>query len=106
MASGPTHQIQIDRLRRPAARLLVLLVVCSAPLLWAQNPAHHPPPKTRVDGVKEVIHGVEVVDPYRWLENRNDPQTEAWIKAQNDYTRSILGSLPGAKNWSSGLHSC
>jgi len=53
------------------------------------------PPATRVDNVKEVIHGVEITDPYRWLEDQKSPQTRAWIEAQNKFTRSILDPLPG-----------
>jgi prolyl oligopeptidase len=34
-------------------------------------------------GVVEVIHGVEVRDPYRWLEDRELPETEEWVKSQN-----------------------
>jgi prolyl oligopeptidase len=30
----------------------------------------------------EVIHGVPVQDPYRWLEDRDLPETEAWIRDQ------------------------
>ena len=52
------------------------------------------PPETRRDDMREVIHGVEVSDPYRWLEDRTSPQTEAWIKAQNEYTEAVLHSLP------------
>jgi prolyl oligopeptidase len=52
------------------------------------------PPPTRVDKVTETLHGVTIVDPYRWLEDQNSPETRAWINAQNEYTASILGSLP------------
>lgn len=34
-------------------------------------------------GVVDVIHGVEVKDPYRWLEDRSLPETEQWIRQQN-----------------------
>ena len=54
-------------------------------------------PETRRDDVQEVIHGVEVSDPYRWLEDRISPETEAWIKAQNEYTEALLRSLPRTK---------
>lgn len=30
----------------------------------------------------EVIHGVHVPDPYRWLEDRSLPATEQWIRTQ------------------------
>jgi prolyl oligopeptidase len=53
------------------------------------------PPKTRTDNVKEVLHGVEIMDPYRWLEDQNSPETRAWINAENEYTQSILGKVPG-----------
>ncbi len=32
--------------------------------------------------VTDVIHGVAVVDPYRWLEDRGLPETEEWIADQ------------------------
>jgi prolyl oligopeptidase len=54
-----------------------------------------PPPSTRVDNVRETIHGVEVVDPYRWLEDQESPETRAWIDAQNKFTDSMVKPLPG-----------
>lgn len=58
-------------------------------LLAAQSP-----PATRVENVRELLHGVEVPDPYRWLEDQTSPETRAWIEAQNAYSRPILESLP------------
>jgi len=51
----------------------------------------------RTDNVKEVLHGVEIGDPYRWLEDQNAPETRAWIDAQNTYMQSLLSKLPGRK---------
>jgi prolyl oligopeptidase len=53
------------------------------------------PPKTEVNEVKETIHGVEIVDAYRWLEDQNSPQTRAWIDAENAYTDALLSRIPG-----------
>lgn len=53
------------------------------------------PPKTAKVEVKEVVQGVEIADPYRWLEDQNSPETRAWIQAQNAYTDSIIPKLPG-----------
>lgn len=52
------------------------------------------PPPTRVDGVREVMHGVELVDPYRWLEDQGSLEVRAWIDAQNTYTHALLDDLP------------
>ncbi|HYX53317.1 MAG TPA: prolyl oligopeptidase family serine peptidase [Candidatus Limnocylindrales bacterium] len=64
------------------------------------------PPKTEVKEVKETLHGVEVVDPYRWLEDQDSLETRAWINSENAYTDSLLEKLPGrddVKNVVSGL---
>ena len=54
-----------------------------------------PPPFTRVEPVTEVLHGVEITDPYRWLEDQNSPRTRKWIDEQTAYTRAYLDAIPG-----------
>jgi prolyl oligopeptidase len=56
-----------------------------------------PVPETRRDDVVDVLHGVEVADPYRWLEDGEDPDVRTWTTAQNDRTRAVLDALPGRK---------
>ncbi|MBN2491888.1 MAG: S9 family peptidase [Planctomycetes bacterium] len=51
------------------------------------------PAAARTDGV-ERIHGVEVADPYRWLEDENSAETRAWIEAQNRVTDAFLAACP------------
>jgi prolyl oligopeptidase len=53
------------------------------------------PPPTRRDEVVEYLHGVEVVDPFRWLEDADDAEARLWAAAQNGYTRELLDALPG-----------
>jgi prolyl oligopeptidase len=53
------------------------------------------PPPTRVAPVTDVYHGVQVVDPYRWLENDAAPEVKAWSAQQNAFTRSVIEGLPG-----------
>lgn len=53
-----------------------------------------PSPPTRRDDVVETIHGVEVRDPYRWLEDQDAPETRAWIESQERHAREILQPLP------------
>jgi prolyl oligopeptidase len=54
-----------------------------------------PPPLSRVESVVDVLHGVPVTDPYRWLEDENSRQTRAWIKEQTQYARAYLDAIPG-----------
>jgi prolyl oligopeptidase len=68
-----------------AAVLLTLSAALSANLV--------PPPATAVDSVTELIQGVRVADPYRWLENADDPKVAAWSDAQNARTRSYFDGL-------------
>ena len=43
----------------------------------------------------EQIHGRDVADPYRWLEDTSDPRTEEWSQAQDVLARSWLDAMPG-----------
>tara|TARA_B100001123_G_scaffold450277_1_gene619778 strand:+ start:10928 stop:13024 length:2097 start_codon:yes stop_codon:yes gene_type:complete len=53
------------------------------------------PPFTKVQDVVDVVHGIAVPDPYRWLEDQDSQETRDWIDSQNDYTDSLLSQLPG-----------
>ncbi|MFC2094837.1 prolyl oligopeptidase family protein [Candidatus Bipolaricaulota bacterium] len=55
-----------------------------------------PPVTRRTDHVDE-LHGMEVPDPYRWLEDADSPEIEKWIHAQNEHTQAILSSIPFGK---------
>ncbi|MHA6623394.1 prolyl oligopeptidase family serine peptidase [Pseudonocardia sp. DLS-67] len=52
------------------------------------------PAAERLDLV-EVLHGHRVADPYRWLEDPDDPRTREWSAAQDLLTRGHLDGLPG-----------
>ncbi|UCG92726.1 MAG: S9 family peptidase [candidate division WOR-3 bacterium] len=52
-------------------------------------------PVAPVRTVIDDYHGVEISDPYRYMENLKDPEVQQWIKAQADYTQSILEQIPG-----------
>lgn len=54
-------------------------------------------PTTRREDTKELIHGAEVSDPYRWLEDQNSKETRAWIDAENNYTDLYLEKLDSRK---------
>ena len=54
-----------------------------------------PAPLTRVEPVTEMLHGVRVTDPYRWLEDQTSPRTREWIFEQTQYARSYLDAIGG-----------
>jgi prolyl oligopeptidase len=54
-------------------------------------------PESPREDVVEVMHGVEVPDPFRWLEEIDSEQTQNWIAAQNRVTSEYLGQIPAHK---------
>jgi prolyl oligopeptidase len=46
------------------------------------------------DSVKEDYFGNEILDPYRWLEDDNSPETKEWVLAQNKLTFNYLDQIP------------
>ena len=51
-------------------------------------------PATPTVDLVEDHHGNPVADPYRWLEDTDDPDTAAWVKAQNELTEGFLEKVP------------
>jgi prolyl oligopeptidase len=47
------------------------------------------------DSVEENIHGALVRDPYRWLEDRNLPETYDWIRSQQRLCERYFDSCAG-----------
>jgi len=70
----------------------LIVAAALAPLAAAEPPRA---PASAVKPVKDVLHGVEIVDDYRWLEDQNSPETRAWLAEQEKYTKAVLGSVPG-----------
>ncbi|HMF09605.1 MAG TPA: prolyl oligopeptidase family serine peptidase [Thermoanaerobaculia bacterium] len=89
----------MSRTQRPRFRTLVILsaALAIAASSAAQSPPASPPapPAAAIRAVTDDYFGRKVVDPYRWMENTGDPDFVAWMKAQNDYTRSVLDRIPG-----------
>lgn len=78
------------------AGVFALALLVAAPLVAGEAAATRPrSPETRRDDVKETLHGVELADPYRWLEEQDAAETRAWIEAQNKFTDSQLAPWPG-----------
>jgi prolyl oligopeptidase len=52
-------------------------------------------PPTRRAPVTDTLHGQQVVDPYRWLEDDASPETREWTRQQNALTEQYLASVSG-----------
>ena len=51
-------------------------------------------PPAAVGSTADSYHGVQVADPYRWLEDASSPKVAEWSAAQDDRTRQYLDALP------------
>ena len=51
-------------------------------------------PATRQSDHVDTYHGVQVADPYRWLEDDTSAETAAWVEAQNAVTYPYLERIP------------
>ena len=83
-------------------RLLIsiaLILPTARTLSQSPNPprssAPTAPPKAPVRTVVDDYFGTRLEDPYRYMEDLNSAEMQAWFKAQNDYTRSVLARIPG-----------
>ncbi len=59
----------------------------------AERIAVNYPQTAKVDSV-DTYFGVDVPDPYRWLEDDMTAETEAWVKTQNEVTFGYLEKIP------------
>jgi prolyl oligopeptidase len=76
---------------------VIALAVLGAPICYTQTPNGAPakPPVAAVRPVIDDYYGTKIVDNYRYMENLKDPEVQQWMRAQADYARATLDSLPG-----------
>lgn len=82
-------------------QLSILITVLAITLSCQQNSktaetAVNYPKTNQVDTV-DTYFGVEVKDPYRWLEDDRSSETEDWVKSQNEVTFGYLDQIPYRK---------
>lgn len=77
---------------------LIVVSICSDGFLGkssAKESALKYPDARREDQV-DTFHGVDVADPYRWMEEdvRTSEEVAEWVAAQNKITRKYLEAIP------------
>ena len=79
-------------------RCLLVVVLFFPATSIAQEVMLKYPETRRVDQV-DTFHGVDVPDPYRWLEEdpRNSTEVADWIESQNNAAREYLDAIPSRK---------
>lgn len=63
------------------------------PSVAQQAPAQLPIAKRGT--ASDDYYGTTVADPYRWMEDANDPDLLPWLKAQSAHGRAVLNEIPG-----------
>jgi len=57
-----------------------------------------PPPRAKRVPTTSVRHGRAVVDEYAWLRDRDDPDTLAYLQAENDWAEAWFGPLEALRD--------
>jgi len=73
---------------------LAVLVLAACKTEKKRDPIVVNYPSTKKVDTVNTYFGTEVSDPYRWLEDDRSPETEAWVKTQNQTTFGYLDSIP------------
>ena len=77
--------------------IVVSMAALSTAAVAASPTRSGPYPATATVAQSDLQHGIDVKDPYRWLENdvRSDPKVAGWVTDENKVTDSYLATLPG-----------
>jgi prolyl oligopeptidase len=91
--------------RHPILQRCVLWAVANAAIFAGGAAAQNTqaPPSAPRDQVVDLLHGVRVPDPYRWLEDPSSPRTRAWIQSEQRYTHRLLDHQPSLDRVKSDL---
>ena len=91
LASQPMRRVPMALLALP---ILHGCATTSAPESAARASTTMNDIETRREDVQDKLHGTVVPDPYRWLEDAEQPEVAAWMDAQDDFARAQLAGYP------------
>ncbi len=84
---------------RQVSRIGVLLLTSS--LIVSQTTIQYP--AARKSDTVDTYHGTKVADPYRWLEDSDSAESQAWIAAENKVTADYLAGIPARERFKKRL---
>jgi dipeptidyl aminopeptidase/acylaminoacyl peptidase len=90
----PVEMVVYPRMRHAISEPRLLLDAMNRNVEWFDRYLKKSVPPTRKAVVSDILHGMKINDPYRWLEDQNSPETRAWIAAQQQFTTEQLSKLP------------
>ncbi len=79
-----------SRLRRRSTALTGVVMLALLESGCGPASSSWSPPDSRRDPVVDVLHGEEIVDDYRWLEDQESAATRDWIERQNAFADLVL----------------
>ena len=77
--------------------ILILIAGCS------NEPSEISYPTTKKIDFVETIHGYEIEDQYRWLEDFTSEESKQWVDRQNMFTKKFIGKNKFKKSISKNL---
>ena len=81
-----------------AAWIILASVGCPLPDAQAESsavPARPTYPVAQTGGQVDEYHGINIADPYRWMEDIDSPATRTWVAAEAKLTDDYLTAIPG-----------
>ncbi|MES2706819.1 MAG: prolyl oligopeptidase family serine peptidase [Verrucomicrobiota bacterium] len=78
-------------MKSPLPRLAACIFLVTPAISPAESLTY---PAARRADTSDVLHGVKVADPYRWMEDIDSPETRAWVEAEAKTTTDYLHKLP------------
>jgi len=85
--------------RRTTATAAGLLLAGAAAVLHpgavVGQEARGEPPEARRSPHADTYHGVEVADPYRWMEDPGDDEVQRWARRNDAFARAFAARYPG-----------
>ena len=83
----------MNKLQAIISSLVWIVFLSILVIIPAASQQIHYPVTEKVHQV-DTYFGIDVADPYRWLEDDNSPETAKWVEEENKVTFGYLESIP------------